>query len=149
VSRQCPPGTRDCSAASKRLAAEATDGRVATASAPLTVKTHDVAISKLVAPQTASVGQNKTISVSVASYRYPEQVQLTLAKSTGGGFTGVATVTLTVPVEKATEYEFSYLIAADDRAIGKVSFRATATIVGARDALPADNSITALATRVK
>jgi hypothetical protein len=70
-------------------------------------------------------------------------------KSTGGGFTDVATVTLTVPVGKATEYKFSYLFTADDGAIGKVSFRATATIVGARDALPADNSITALATRVK
>jgi hypothetical protein len=34
-------------------------------------------------------------------------------------------------------------------ASGKVSFQATATIVGARDALPADNSFSALATRVK
>jgi hypothetical protein len=76
-------------------------------------------------------------------------VQLTLARSTGGGFTDVGSVTLAVPVGKATEYKFSYVFTAEDAAIGKVSFRATATLVGARDALPADNSITALATRVK
>jgi hypothetical protein len=116
---------------------------------PLTVKTHDVAISKLVAP-TDGVGRPKQ-----DDQRLRRQLPLPGAgaaharKSTGGGFTDVATVTLTVPVGKATEYKFSYLFTADDGAIGKVSFRATATIVGARDALPADNSITALATRVK
>jgi len=126
-----------------------TDGRVASATTPVTVKTHDVAISKLNVPQTASIGQTKTISLTISNSRYPEQVQLTLGKSTGGGFTDVATATVDVLAGKPVDYKFNYVFTAADAAIGKVTFRVTATLVGARDALSADNSITALATRVK
>jgi hypothetical protein len=42
----------------------------------------------------------------------------------------------------------SYTFTSDDAALGKVTFEAVATIVNARDALPADNTATALPTKV-
>jgi PKD domain-containing protein len=125
------------------------DGRTGAATTTLSVKTHDIAIDKMSTPQTASAGQSKTISVSIANTRYPELVQVVLAKSVAGGFTDFGSLTASVPVGKPVDLKFGYVFTAADAALGKVSFRATATIVGARDALPADNSFTALVTRVK
>jgi PKD repeat protein len=125
------------------------DGRTGSSSVQVNVKTHDVAITKMTVPQAASQGQTKSIVVSLSNRRYPETVQVQLSKSTPGGFDNVGTLTLSVPAGKAIDFKFSYVFTADDAAIGKVSFQATATITGARDALPADNSFTALATRVK
>jgi phage baseplate assembly protein gpV len=126
-----------------------TDGRVATGTAVINVKTHDVAITKLTVPQNASVDQTKPITVSVTNNRYPETVQVQLAKSVPGGWLTVGTLRLAVPVGKTVDFKFSYVFTADDASIGKVSFQATAFPVSARDALPADNAITSLATRVK
>ena len=47
-----------------------------------------------------------------------------------------------------TSFTFSYTFRAEDQAAGKVTFKAVATISGARDALPADNEVVALPTRV-
>ena len=49
---------------------------------------------------------------------------------------------------KATPYRFSYTFTADDAAIGKVTFKALATIPGARDALTGDNEVISLPTKV-
>lgn len=125
------------------------DGRTGSSSIQLPVKTHDVAITKVTVPQSASLGQTKAITVSVTNHRYPETVQVQLANSTPNGFANVGTLTLSVPAGKAVDFKFSYVFTDDDAAIGKVSFQATATILGARDALPGDNSFTSLATRVK
>jgi hypothetical protein len=46
------------------------------------------------------------------------------------------------PGGNTTRFAFSYTITQADRTIGKVSFRADATIVDHRDALPADNEST-------
>jgi PKD repeat protein len=125
------------------------DGRTATGSIVVNVKTHDVAITKMTVPQSASAGQNRAITISVINKRYPETVQVQLSKSVPGGFAPVGTLTLSVSAGKSVDFKFSYVFTAEDAAIGKVSFQATATIVGARDALPADNSVTALQTKVR
>lgn len=125
------------------------DGRTASGSIVLNVGTHDVAITKLTVPQSASAGQNRAITVTVTNKRYPETVRVQLSKSVPGGFAPVGTLTLSVRAGKSVDFKFSYVFAAEDAAIGKVSFQATATIAGARDALPADNSVTALQTKVK
>ena len=118
------------------------DGRTASISQVVHVKTHDVAITKINAPQSASVNQTRTITVSVNSKGYAETVRVDLYKSVPGGFEFIGSVTLTVPARsnnKTTAFNFSYTFTNADASIGKVTFKAVATIIDARDAYPADN----------
>jgi hypothetical protein len=112
------------------------------------VRTHDVGIRVLV-PQTAIVGQTGTITVALRNSRYPETVQVQLLKSVaGGGWQPVGLLMQHVPARggsSTTNFDFSYRFAREDAQLGRVSFRAVATIRGARDALSNDNtSISAL-----
>ena len=52
------------------------------------------------------------------------------------------------PKNGTTEFAFSYTFTADDARVGKVTFKAVANILGARDALPADNEAIAAPTNV-
>jgi PKD domain len=128
------------------------DGRTGSISQAVHVRTHDVAISKLLVPQTAAIGQTRSIIVGVSNRRYSETVQVQLMKSgSGGNFAPVGTLTQAVPVRsgnRTTDFDFSYTFTSDDASLGKVTFEAVATIVNARDALPADNTATALPTKV-
>ena len=130
------------------------DGRRASASQVVQVRTHDVAITKLTVPKTARSGVTREISVAVRNTRYPETVQVQLFKSVPGAsgtFVLVGTLTLYVPVRSAnqtTPFVFSYTFTSEDANMGKVTFKAVATIVNARDALPADNEAVAPPTRV-
>lgn len=120
------------------------DGRTGTTSLTVTVKTHDVAIAKFLAPQTASIGQTRTISVGVSNRRYPETVQVQLFKSVAGGsFQLVGSLTQSVPVlsaNRTASFDIAYTFVDPDRAAGKVTFEAVASIVGGHDAVPADNT---------
>jgi hypothetical protein len=127
------------------------DGRTGSTSQVVHVKTHDVAITKFSVPQSASAGQTRTITVGINSKRYPETVQVQLWKSAPGGFQQVGTLTQFVPLRPAnrtTDFSFSYTFTSDDASVGKVTFEAIATIVNARDALPSDNQVIALPTKV-
>jgi hypothetical protein len=127
------------------------DGRTARTERIVEVRTHDVTIAKLTVPQSASVGQTRQLSVGVSNKRYGESVQVQLFKSGPGGFQLVGTLTQSVPVRgggRTTEFKYSYTFTSDDAALGKVTFEAVASIVGARDALPTDNEVTALPTKV-
>ena len=134
------------------LAIATTDERAATATRTVRVRTHDVAISRLSVPQTARVGQTRQLSVSVLNTRYAEHVEVALLRSVpGGGFERVGNVTQSVPARgggRATTFAISYTFGPDDARFGKVTFQAIATLVGARDAVPADNAIVALPTKV-
>jgi PKD repeat protein len=125
------------------------DGRTASTSQVVQVRTHDVAINKLVIPQTARVNQTKAINVEIKNKRYSENVLVNLYKGVpGGGEQLIGTLTLFVPARttRATTFRFSYTFTAADAAIGKVTFRAEAGILDARDALFSDNH--AIATTV-
>ncbi len=127
------------------------DGRTAPTSQVVHVKTHDVAIIKFLAPQAAKAGQTRQIVVGINSKRYPENVEVQLHKSVPGGFQWVGTLTQYVPVRsgnRTTDFNFSYTFTNDDATVGKVTFKAVANIVGARDALPADNEAIASPTKV-
>jgi PKD domain len=125
------------------------DGRTASSTSIVVVKTHDVSITRLVAPQTAQAGRSKTITVEVKAARYDENVSVQLWRSVPGGFEPVGSSMQLVPARRqATPFVFSYTFRPEDQAIGKVTFKATASIVGARDALPADNEVVALPTKV-
>jgi len=127
------------------------DGRTASTSQVVQVRTHDVAITSLAVPTSARAGQTRQISVNVNSKRFPETVEVQLFKSTPGGFDLVGTLTQSVPVRSAnrtTGFSFSYTFTAADASVGKVTFRATAVVISARDALPADNEAIAPPTKV-
>jgi hypothetical protein len=106
------------------------------------VRTHDVAIMKVTAPQSANSGQTRAITVSVRNKNYPETVTIDLYKSSPGGDVWVGSLTIQVPVatgNKTTTFSINYTFSAQDAQLGKVTFRAAATILGARDAFPSDN----------
>lgn len=127
------------------------DNRTATSTRLVLVRTHDVAITKFFAPKAASSGQTRQVRVGVNSNRMPEDVMVRLFKSSSQGFQLVGTLTQSVPVRSAnrtTRFDFSYTFTSEDASIGKVTFKAVATIVSARDALPADNEAISPPTKV-
>ena len=135
-----------------RLTVTTPDGRTASTTQKVHVQTHDVVISKLSVPNSASPEQTKAITVGVVDNRYPETVQVQLFKSTANGFELFGTLTQSVPVRgmnKPTTFSFNYTFTSGDQGFGKVTFQAIASIVGARDALQADNTAISLPTSVK
>ncbi len=102
-------------------------------------------------PKAASAGQTRQIVVGINSRRYPETVEVQLFKSVPGGFQQVGVLTQSVPVRpsnRTTDLSFSYTFTGADVQVGKVTFKAVARIVDARDALPADNEAIASPTKV-
>ncbi|PYP18739.1 MAG: hypothetical protein DMD54_04535, partial [Gemmatimonadetes bacterium] len=127
------------------------DGRTASTSQTVLVRTHDVAITRFTVPNSASSGQTRQVSVGLNSKRYPETVEVQLFKSVPGGYQFVGSLTQSVPVRssnRTTDFNFSYTFTSADAQIGKVTFRAVANLSGARDALPADNEAVAAPTKV-
>lgn len=135
-----------------RLRVSTTDGRTASISHDVVVKTHDVAIAKVVVPQVATVGQTRTISVGLTNTRYPETAQVQLFKSVaGGGWQQVGVLMQYVPIRggnRTTNFNFSYTFAPEDAQLGKINFQAVATLQGAHDAVPSDNTFVSLPTKV-
>ncbi len=127
------------------------DGRSASTSQPVLVRTHDVAITRFSAPIAGIVGQTRQITVGLNSRRYPETVEVQLFKSVPGGYQLVGSLTNSVPVRasnRTTDFSFSYTFSNADAQIGKVTFKAVANLLGARDALPADNEAIAPPTKI-
>ncbi|HSR34277.1 MAG TPA: PKD domain-containing protein [Anaerolineae bacterium] len=127
------------------------DGRSASTSQVIAVRTHDVAITKFAVPGAASAGQTRSIVVGLNSKRYPERVEVQLYKSVPGGYEWVGSLTQSVPVRPAsrtTDFHFSYTFTADDANVGKVTFKAVAYLQDARDARPADNEAISSPTKV-
>ncbi len=134
-----------------QLTVTTSDGRVGTISKVIQVRMHDIAITKFRVPENASLGQTKTITVSIENKRYPETVQVDLYKSTPWGFEQIATLTKTVPVtrdDQTITFSFSYVATPDDATYKKVTFKAVATITTARDAMPYDNEVILFPTRI-
>jgi PKD domain len=127
-----------------QLTVTTSDGRTASASQVLQVRTHDVAITKITAPLTAKAGQAQKIIIAVKNRHYAENVQVDLYKTVPGGFQWVGAYTQYVPVRMGNQtstFTFNYTFTADDAKLGKVSFKAVATIVGYQDVLPTDNEL--------
>ena len=120
------------------------DGRTGSTSRVVQVQTHDVAVVRIDVPSSARVGRTINVGVRVRNTRYPETVQVDLLKGTPSGFQPVDSLTRSVPVQpgnRTTLFAFTYTITAADQSIGKVNFKAVATITDHRDALPADNEL--------
>lgn len=133
------------------LTATTFDGRTTTVVKTLSIRTHDVAITRFAVPKAASAGQTRQIVVGINSRRAPETVEVQLFKSVPGSFQMIGVLRQSVPVRpsnRTTDFNFSYTFTADDARVGKVTFKAIATIVDGRDALPADNEAIAAPTTV-
>lgn len=130
------------------LTATTFDGRSGSASQVVHVLTKDVAITTFSVPQTARVNQTKTINVNIQNKRYSDYVQVTLYKGTPTGDVQIGILTIYVPARasRPTTFKFSYTFTSSDATIGKVTFKAVATIINSRDALPADNTSIATTT---
>jgi hypothetical protein len=127
------------------LTVAARGGRTNAATKTVQVRTHDVTVLSLVAPAKGKVGKQASITVGVGNTRYPEAVQVDLYKITPQGDVLVGTSIQTVRVMKlktAVDYSFNYIFTNEDALIGKLPFRAVATIQGARDAVNGDNTAT-------
>jgi hypothetical protein len=130
------------------------DGRTASSTQVVPVRTHDVAVTKLDVPSRGRVGRTSLVAAQVSDTRYPETVQVQLFKSdpsSPDAFLLVGTLTQSIPVRpraQTTRFVFSYTFTSDDGVVGKVTFKAVATIIGARDALPSDNTAIATTTKV-
>jgi len=100
---------------------------------------------RIAVPKSAHVGQTITITTHVRNTRYPEKVEVALFKTIPGGFEQVGSLTQSVPVRpgnRTTQFTITYTITQADGTIGKVSFKAVATIIDHHDALPGDNDLT-------
>jgi len=124
-------------------------GQVSSTSRVVSVRTHDIAITRFTVPQSARAGQTRQLTVYVRNTRYPEKVQVELYKN---NMVWMGALIQDVPPRSAyrtTAFNFTYTFTAEDVRIGKVTFRAMAFILnnGGDDWL-ADNDVTALPTRV-
>jgi len=127
------------------------DGRTASTQQTIHVSTHDVGITQLTVPSAARAGQTKSISATVRNSRYSETVRVDFYESVAGGYQLVGSVTQSVPAQGGkhpTAFSINYTFTTGDASAGKVVFQAVATIVGARDAFPADNTAFSSAVRV-
>jgi hypothetical protein len=91
------------------------------------------------------------IIVGIGNVRYPEMVQVDLYKVTPQGDVLIGTSIQSVgvmKVKKTVTFAFNYVFTSDDALLGKVPFRAVASIQGARDAVGSDNSATSPPTLV-
>ena len=133
------------------LTVAARGGRTNGATKIVQVRTHDVTMLSLVAPSKGRVGKQVVISVGIGNTRYPETVRVDLYKLTQQGEVLVGTSVQAVGVmrlKKAIDFSFNYVFTAEDASIGKLPFKAVATIEGARDAANGDNAATSPATLV-
>lgn len=135
-----------------QLTVTTVDGRTATTVQTVVVATHDVAITKFTRPSSARAGRTYKVMVGISNTRYPERVQVNLFKSSPQGYEEVGLLTLSVPVRaksKTTNFYFSYTFTNADAVVGKVTFKAVATLLTSHDALPADNEFISFPVKVK
>jgi hypothetical protein len=127
-------------------------GEASSTSRVVPVRTHDVAITRFIVPQSARSNQTRQLVVNVSNSRYPERVQVEVYKLTPDGDVWAGTSIQLVPVRPAnrtTPFSFNYTFTAEDARAGKVTFRAIAFLLDdVREAWPADNEIISLPTRV-
>jgi hypothetical protein len=129
------------------------EAEVYTTSRVLSIRTHDVAITRLAVPQSARAGQTRQLEVGVRNNLYPERVRVELYKSTPTGYESQPFGTLEQYVppraqNRTTTFTFNYTFTAEDARSGKISFKAVATLLDSCDALIADNLAISLPTRV-
>jgi hypothetical protein len=127
----------------------ARDGRVGTATARVTVSTHDISVARITAPWRARVGEEARVVVVVGSRHRAEIAQIELFRQRGvREWEPAGTQTRQVPPGRSVEVPFTVSFDDEDAGVGHVTFGARATLVGAQDASPLDNTATSSPTIV-
>ena len=127
------------------------DGRTATATKRITVRSYDIAITRFSRPQTAAVGQTKRLLIQVTNRSYPTQAIVELYKSGPNGFEFVGRLRQFVDGKRngqTTNFIINYTFTQADAEQGKVVFRATTWPESGVDIFPADNEFITFATKV-
>jgi len=144
-----------------RLKITTADGRTVETSGPIPVITRNVTITKFTLPDNVRAGQTRPVYVYVANpSKYIETVKVIIYRSTPGGYVKFGELTQQVvvtPLNQPVRFAFSYTFTKEDATVGKVTFKAVATIMGStyeyeyekRDALPADNTAISVPVRVR
>ncbi|PWB51114.1 MAG: hypothetical protein C3F13_14735 [Anaerolineales bacterium] len=133
------------------LEATTSDGRSASTSQIVQVRTHDVGVTRFEVSNSARVGQTKQINVYIKNLYYQETVQVDLYKITANGNVWVGSLVQSMPVRPANRaqlFTFAYTFSKEDAAVGKVTFKVIANIINARDAFPLDNELISYAIKV-
>lgn len=128
------------------------DGRTATATRAVAVRTHDVRVAGFTVPTTGREGQTKPIEVTVGNQRLPEYATVVLYRGDASGFHEIARATQYVPARpnRTVAFPFNYTFTPEDVTIGKVTFRTVVLLAqGVRDVRPIDNEAIAPATTVR
>lgn len=131
------------------------DGRTASASRLISVRTRDISLTKFTRPKDGRVGQQRQFVIGISNKIQPETVHVDLYVSDPSmydGFRLIGSSEQYVPVKsgkKTTDFPFAYTFTEADARLGKVNFKAVAYIVNGRDAYPADNAYITLGVNVK
>ncbi|MGW6447375.1 hypothetical protein [Lentzea sp. NPDC055074] len=116
------------------------DGRSGSTTRTLKVETHDVMVSDVAGPATATVGETGRVAVSVTSTRYAEAVVVELLRRRWDGYHDVVgTVRGQVAEDGTLVVPFDYTYSADDAALGKATLKARVRLDGRDDNNPVDN----------
>lgn len=127
------------------------DGRTATATKTITVRSYDLAITRVSRPQTAAVGQTKRLLIQVTNRSYPTPAIVELYKSGPNGFELVGHLRQFVDGKRngrTTSFIINYTFTQADAEQGKVVFRAMTWPESGFDIFPADNEFITFATKV-
>lgn len=120
---------------------------------PITVETHDTAITDFKVHKNMHTGQARKMSVNVISSRYDETVEVQLFKRyPGEDWMLVTSLTQAVPVvtpKDAVTFDFVYEVPSQDASAGEVVFKAVAVNVGEKEARPTDNEMLSEPVEVK
>ncbi|MFD4675171.1 PKD domain-containing protein [Lentzea sp. NPDC058450] len=110
------------------------DGRTATNTRTLQVRTRDVSVAALTVPASARAGQTKPIKVSIANTRTDEDVTVTLYRVGANGqqerTIGSLTQRVAASAQGWTEFPFAYSYREEDATAGQVTFRVRAEVSG-------------------
>jgi hypothetical protein len=131
------------------------DGRSGTGTSTVKIETHDVSVAGFSVPTSARAGQTKSIKVSVANTRRTENVWVTLYRvDENGGYdkqVGRSLQRVAASPTGRVEFPFVYTYTAQDAALGKVMFRAVASLENwnLREGKPDDNEARATTASVR
>jgi hypothetical protein len=128
------------------LTVETIDGRSSSATQVVQVRTHDVGLLWMSVSGKGRVGRRSPVEVGVGNTHYQETVQVDFYRSTPFGNQLVGSVTKQVPKlgkKQTVTFSVDYEFTAEDLAAGKVTFTAVANLLGAREAFPPDNILSA------
>lgn len=136
------------------------DGRSASYSQTMNVRTHDIVLSRFSLPDVGRPGLTRTVTAYIQNTHYPETAIVEFYVSMPGYYDTwrlVDTKTVSVPARaprQFTKVSFDYTFTQEDANLGTVNFKGVATIVDengnqVRDALSADNTAISLPVRVR